>query len=169
MKQPVLLMILLIIRAYQRYVSPYKGFHCAFHAHTGRQTCSGYGYRVFARYGTVRGWRLLRRRFGACSAAAHRHYEDCAQAHAHKAHSTHRQAGFIDCGGCDVPGCDLPDVGNVCDCLGNFADVGDCCGSAKRAKDKSCTDWDLADWLTLLFILALLVGGVYLVYKYQQG
>jgi uncharacterized protein len=155
MKKPVLLAII----AYQRYVSPYKGFHCAFHAHTGRETCSGYGYRVFARYGTVRGWGLLRRRFGACSAAAQVLQ---AEAGARKVAASNRQAGFLDYGGCDVPGCDVPDcklskAGDVCDCLGNILDIFDI---ADEAKKRSKKEWDCADWLNALFILALVIGVV---------
>ncbi len=160
MKKPILLAIV----AYQRFVSPYKGFHCAFHAHTGRDTCSGYGYRVFARYGTVRGWRLLRRRFGACSAAARVHY---AQLAARKANRFNPQAGFVDCGGCDAPGCDLPDVGNACDCLSGLGDIGDCCSSADKAKNKSCRDWDCADWLTFMVVVALIAGALYLVWRFH--
>lgn len=156
MKKP----ILLAITAYQRFVSPYKGFHCAFHAHTGRDTCSGYGYRVFARYGTVRGWRLLRRRFGACSAVARVHY---APAAARTLTPSGRQGGFIDCGGCDGPG----DAGNACDCLSGIGDIGDCCSRANKAKDKSCSDWDCADWLTFMVVLALIAGALYLVWRFH--
>ena len=31
---------LVAIGAYQRYVSPYKGFCCAYRAHTSRASCS---------------------------------------------------------------------------------------------------------------------------------
>lgn len=156
MKKP----ILLAISAYQRYISPYKGFHCAFHAHTGRDTCSGYGYRVFARYGTLRGWRLLQRRFTACSAAAALLHE---RPEAKQPRLIARQAGFLDCGGCDAPGCDLPGLDSLpCDDIVNIAD---CCNSAQR-KRKSCRDWDCADWLTAMVIIAVIAVVLYLIWRF---
>ncbi|WP_348946084.1 membrane protein insertion efficiency factor YidD [Chitinibacter sp. FCG-7] len=58
---------LLLIRAYQRYLSPYKGFHCAYRCHTGRASCSALGYRVIRRFGVIRGIALLRNRLKRCS------------------------------------------------------------------------------------------------------
>jgi putative component of membrane protein insertase Oxa1/YidC/SpoIIIJ protein YidD len=152
MKKP----ILLAITAYQRYISPYKGFHCAFHAHTGRDTCSGYGYRVFSRYGTLRGWRLLRRRFTACSAAATLLQQRTA---ANPPRLTARQAGFLDCGGCDAPGCDLPGLDSMpCDDIVNIAD---CCSR----KPKSIRDWDCVDWLTAIAILGIIIVALFLLWR----
>jgi len=34
------------IRAYQRHLSPWKGFRCAYRVLTGRDSCSAYGYKV---------------------------------------------------------------------------------------------------------------------------
>lgn len=161
--------ILLAITAYQRYLSPYKGFHCAFARHTGRDTCSGYGYRVFARYGTRRGYLLLRRRFAACSNVACQHAR---QAPVSQGGLALRQGGFIDCGGCDLPNCDNCDVssckGSACDVLGNTCDLlqlGENCGGDRRSR-KSCRDWDCADWLSLLAVLALIVAALFLVYYF---
>ncbi|WP_410499422.1 membrane protein insertion efficiency factor YidD [Chitinibacter sp. S2-10] len=58
---------LLLIRIYQRYISPYKGFHCAYRCHTGRASCSALGYRVIRRFGAVGGIALLRMRLKRCS------------------------------------------------------------------------------------------------------
>jgi putative component of membrane protein insertase Oxa1/YidC/SpoIIIJ protein YidD len=55
------------IRAYQRVLSPRKGFCCALRAVTGGDSCSAYGYRVIARCGLWTGLRLLRRRLDACA------------------------------------------------------------------------------------------------------
>lgn len=154
--------ILLAIVAYQRFVSPYKGFRCAFHAHTGRGTCSGYGYRVFARYGSVRGWRLLRRRFADCRVAAQLesslHNGSAGEASVRKLMPSTRQGGFLDCGGCD-----LPDGGKTCDLLGSIADIGECCG---REKKKEKNGWDCEDVLVLLVVLAVIAGLVYLAYRF---
>lgn len=60
---------LLAIGAYQRYVSPYKGFCCAHRARTGHASCSEFARRAIARCGLLAGLRLLRRRFLACAAS----------------------------------------------------------------------------------------------------
>jgi uncharacterized protein len=44
------------IGAYQRYISPYKGFCCAYRAHTGKRSCSAYGRAVVQKLGL---WALL--------------------------------------------------------------------------------------------------------------
>jgi hypothetical protein len=73
-----------------------------------------------------------------------------------------RQGGFLDCGGCDMPGCPLPDGGKTRNVLQNIADIGDCCSR----KNKSSKEWDCADVLGLLFILALIRALVYLAYRF---
>jgi len=49
---------LLAITLYQRHLSPYKGFRCAYALHTGRASCSRLGYRAIRRHG-LRGLGLL--------------------------------------------------------------------------------------------------------------
>ncbi|WLI89874.1 membrane protein insertion efficiency factor YidD [Massilia sp. R2A-15] len=97
------------IRAYQRYLSPHKGFSCALRGATGGRSCSAYGYRAIARAGLRQGLRLLRRRLKACG-DKHR-YGGGPLSHQH--------------GDCD-PGCDLScDTGDVvsdtCEVLGDCA------------------------------------------------
>src|SRR3954452_11406096 len=58
------------IEAYQRHVSPRKGFRCAFRVLHGGDSCSGFAKRAIARLGPVPGLRLLRRRFQRCRLAA---------------------------------------------------------------------------------------------------
>ncbi len=58
------------IGAYQRYVSPHKGYRCAWGVHTGKSTCSTWGRRVMGRFGVVVGWALLLRQFRRCQCAA---------------------------------------------------------------------------------------------------
>ncbi len=60
----------LCIEAYRRYLSPYKGYRCAYHAATGRSSCSRYAQQAIGRRGVWNGMRLLRRRFGRCALAA---------------------------------------------------------------------------------------------------
>jgi putative component of membrane protein insertase Oxa1/YidC/SpoIIIJ protein YidD len=112
-------LLLLAIRAYQRHLSPHKGFRCAHHVRTGRGSCSGYGHRVITRFGAVTGLRLLRRRLAACGALA-REEEQRGRRFAppqRNARDPRREGGFLDgcdgCDGCDLSpgdfsGCDLP-------------------------------------------------------------
>jgi putative component of membrane protein insertase Oxa1/YidC/SpoIIIJ protein YidD len=46
------------IRAYQRHLSPRKGFSCALRGATGGRSCSAYGYRAIALCGLGKGLRL---------------------------------------------------------------------------------------------------------------
>jgi putative component of membrane protein insertase Oxa1/YidC/SpoIIIJ protein YidD len=59
-----------LIRAYQRHLSPLKGYRCAHRARTGRASCSEFARRAIARRGVVRGLVLLRLRLRACTASA---------------------------------------------------------------------------------------------------
>ncbi|MFZ4875510.1 membrane protein insertion efficiency factor YidD [Janthinobacterium sp. Mn2066] len=105
-----------VIRAYQRHLSPYKGFSCAYRVLTGRDSCSGYGYRAIARHGLITGWALLRRRLHACGT---RHREHLAQHPSTFMTARHRaQAGFCDlpttdCGDCS---CDWGDALDLLSC-----------------------------------------------------
>ncbi len=96
------------IRLYQRYVSPYKGFCCAYRAHNGRASCSALGARVIRRHGLLAGGVLLRRRLRRCG-DLHRQF------HAQAPRPLTAQRGDCDlscdlpgdgCDGCD--GCDWP-------------------------------------------------------------
>lgn len=99
---------LVAIRAYQRYLSPYKGFVCSYRLHTGRDSCSAYGYRVIARHGLRRGLGLLARRMGECGEQHRLHAPQRRSiAHAHAQTGLRHQAGYCDLP-CDLP-CDLDD------------------------------------------------------------
>ena len=110
------------ITAYQRYLSPYKGFGCAYRIHTGHASCSLLGYRVIRRYGVIAGIALLRRRTYLCG-VAHRRYSTAYQ----RPHRAQR-------GDCDL-GCDLPCDFNFdlpssksCSSLSDFSSCCDCGG-----------------------------------------
>lgn len=123
---------LLAITGYQRYLSPHKGFSCAYREWTGACSCSALGKRVIRRYGVRAGIGLLRQRFDRCAAAAIR------------LRTRRSEAGFIDCAcdipTCDIPGCDLPSCnlpsGSCANGLSQLASCGDCggggCGDRKR-------------------------------------
>ena len=61
---------LLLISGYQQFVSPHKGWHCAYAALHGDASCSAYGKEAIARRGVIVGTRLLWERFDQCHAAA---------------------------------------------------------------------------------------------------
>lgn len=60
------ILCLVLIRLYQRHLSPRKGYSCAYRHYTGRASCSALGYRVIRRHGTIAGLQLLRTRFLRC-------------------------------------------------------------------------------------------------------
>jgi putative component of membrane protein insertase Oxa1/YidC/SpoIIIJ protein YidD len=55
------------IVAYQRFVSPYKGFRCAHHACTGGMTCSNYGRFALREFGLLAALPRIRERLIQCS------------------------------------------------------------------------------------------------------
>lgn len=62
------------IRIYQGYISPYKGFSCAYRVHTGRQSCSELGFRAIRKYGLVAGISVLRKRTYLCGVVHRRNH-----------------------------------------------------------------------------------------------
>jgi putative component of membrane protein insertase Oxa1/YidC/SpoIIIJ protein YidD len=121
---------LAFIRFYQRHISPYKGFCCAYRACTGHASCSALGYRAISRFGLMQGVGILRQRLHKCGVAYRRHSV--------RSPRLQRQAGFCDLS-CDLP-CDV-DFGDLaCDVLSNCGspcDGGSWGNSRKdRRKDK---------------------------------
>lgn len=119
------------IRAYQRHLSPHKGFCCAYRRATGRDGCSGYGYRVIARFGLGPGLVLLRRRLRLCG-EVHR-----SRVHIHNPVLHHQRGDCVPCdcdAGCvpDLP-CNVPGGSwRDADCLCDACQCADC-GDPKRA------------------------------------
>lgn len=116
--------VLAAIAAYRRYLSPHKGFTCAYEAHTGRASCSALGQRAVRRFGAARGLAIARRRTHLCG-VAHRRYGPP------RPFASPRQAGYCDLP-CDVPSCDapLPGFKDLAGCL----DCGSCDGPDWRRK-----------------------------------
>lgn len=65
--------LLWAITAYQRFVSPYKGFSCAYRCHTGRASCSHLGWRAVRRWGVRGGLAVLNQRLFMCGVAFRRY------------------------------------------------------------------------------------------------
>lgn len=114
------------IRFYQRFISPHKGFRCAYHAHTGRQSCSHLGLRAVRRYGALSGLAVLRQRLYLCG-VAHRRYS-----------VPHRRPPLSQRGDCDIVpcDCDLPST-KSCSFAGDIlSNCGSCDWPERKRKDK---------------------------------
>ncbi len=128
-------LLLAAILCYQRWVSPRKGFVCAYRVHAGRASCSTLGYRAVRRHGVFTGLGLLRERMARCGAAYRRHHP--------LPPGPAGQRGFCDAG-CDAPGdgCDLPGHGAAgCDDGPGCADCTDCgCDPGLSRRDTARRD-----------------------------
>src|SRR5688572_8216150 len=97
------------IEAYQRFISPYKGFRCAHRAVHGRDSCSQFAKRVAAKRGVLAMFGLLRRRFTECSVAAQVLDYESREAQRQAKQQQQQEKRESSCfDGCDVPssGCD---------------------------------------------------------------
>ncbi len=118
---------LLAIRGYQRFISPHKGFVCAYRVHTGRCGCSQLGYRAIRRFGLGKGWWVLRQRTALCGVVHRRHTPVRPRPPARER------------GDCDLP-CDLPgDAPCDLDLSGGRGRIGLCDAC-------SCCDAGSCDW-----------------------
>jgi putative component of membrane protein insertase Oxa1/YidC/SpoIIIJ protein YidD len=117
------------IAAYQRYISPFKGFCCAYRFHTGCASCSQLGFRAIRRYGLGAGLQVLRSRLQRCG-VAHRRFSPASA-------PRNRQAGFCDLS-CDLPcnGADADCACTACDVFSNCGGPFDCGGRKARSSDK---------------------------------
>jgi len=107
------------IGIYQRYVSPHKGFCCAYRVHTGRASCSALGARAIRRWGVWRGLQVLRLRMHCCGEVHHRCLTE----------APHRLTMAAQRGDCDLNVGDCCDVADCCDC-------GDC-GSDRKPRRRA--------------------------------
>jgi putative component of membrane protein insertase Oxa1/YidC/SpoIIIJ protein YidD len=119
---PASFLIARVIEAYQRFISPYKGFRCAHRAVHGKDSCSQFAKRVVTRRGMFAMFPLLRRRFTECGVAAQvLDYEARESARGLNEKPTTRRSSS-----CDVSpdACDVLDCGaEACNVAGG---VGDC-------------------------------------------
>lgn len=58
------------ITLYQRFISPYKGYHCAHAALHQGKSCSQAVKFIIAEQGVLNSWTAIRQRFAACRAAS---------------------------------------------------------------------------------------------------
>lgn len=116
---------LALIVAYQRHVSPRKGYRCALRAHTGCPSCSALGYRAIRMRGVLAGLAILRTRLFLCG-VAHRRYGKLP-----------RRPPLRQRGDCDIGCIDLPVDG---DCGGSGSGKSNLCEAA-RCLDSATCDW----------------------------
>lgn len=57
------------VEAYQAWISPHKGYHCAHAQYHHGPSCSAYGKEVFKEHGAVAGLLMLKARFRECREA----------------------------------------------------------------------------------------------------
>lgn len=106
------------IAFYQRHLSPYKGFACAYRVHIGACGCSELGYRAIRRFGVFTGLGVLRQRLALCG-VAHRRFASVASAGAQRGSAP----------------CDLPcDFGSDSNCDLDCCDACSCDGPDRRKK-----------------------------------
>jgi putative component of membrane protein insertase Oxa1/YidC/SpoIIIJ protein YidD len=95
------------IGGYQRFISPYKGFCCAYRFHTGRRSCSAYARVIVERLGALALRDAMPRQFERCRAAFAALQKSDSGKRENKRWWEH-----CDCNPCDLLSCgDLP-----CDC-----------------------------------------------------
>ncbi len=58
--------LILVINYYQRYISPYKGFHCAYANQYGGDSCSQAIKRILLNEGCIKSFHFSRSRFRNC-------------------------------------------------------------------------------------------------------
>lgn len=117
-----------LIDTYQRYISPYKGFRCAYHVHTGRRSCSAYARVIVRRLGAFALFSAMPRQLRRCRAAYNAILVNRNRRSRQQENRKKKDRDFSDCipSDCDLPchlsgkvhHCDTPcdlDVG-PCDC-----------------------------------------------------
>ncbi|MEQ1529821.1 MAG: membrane protein insertion efficiency factor YidD [Methylococcales bacterium] len=94
---------------YQRYLSPYKGFCCAYRAHTGGHSCSAYARIINRRLGAFALLRAMPRQFARCRAAYEALTKDPARTKPrNRQNKKSRWYDNCDCSGCNAIDCDVP-------------------------------------------------------------
>lgn len=120
-----------MIAMYQRFISPYKGFSCAYRVYTGRLSCSSHGYRVIKRYGIFIGVVLLKRRLRLCGSEHRRHVEKRARSQRLGGYRR-TQAGF-----CDFECDSCVDMSDICSCGCDVLNPTHCDFGESRRKKKA--------------------------------
>ncbi len=137
--RPVSSTALLLIWMYQRWISPVKGFRCAYSVLHGGPGCSGFAKHAIRDFGIWRAVGKIRRRVRECRVAMD---TLAAQRAAHLAAVDHAAASDAEPGAPDAAGPNNPrrkqrKENSYCrpsDCAGACEAPSGCCGSAASAK-----------------------------------
>ncbi|WP_208640086.1 membrane protein insertion efficiency factor YidD [Massilia violaceinigra] len=123
---------------YQRHLSPYKGFRCAYCAYTGNASCSHLGARAIRRFGLWDGLAILNGRLRKCGIAYRRYQPTVEQPAMARLLARPNQAGE-----CDLP-CDCDPspltAGKACDCLTGCGDGVHCCDGWNKRRQRNRED-----------------------------
>jgi len=106
------------ITGYQKYISPRKGFSCAYRVLQNSDSCSQYIKKLIAKYGIIDAIPLARKRLKACRNA---YIILKSETHEGDHHHNKRNCGCLSnpkscCAGICDPGCDGIDFGDIGDC-----------------------------------------------------
>ena len=133
------------IEAYQRFISPYKGFRCAHRAVHGRDSCSQFAKRVALKRGFLALFPLLRRRFTECGVAAQvLDYESREMRRRRLATEKKSRSSWLD--GCDPCAVDCGPPSSCGDGVGSAVDVvttpADCGSGGADCSGADCASAD---------------------------
>lgn len=62
-------LMLWLLAFYQKFVSPYKGFKCAYGVWTGQSTCSAEAKKILKQDGLIAGWPKIQAQLQQCKVA----------------------------------------------------------------------------------------------------
>jgi len=143
-----------LIFLYQRLISPYKGFSCAYRVRHQSESCSNAVKGIVMEHGIIKGMPLIRRRFGQCREA----FNDL-------------KAGYVVPHSADLP-CDVSCGASPFDCGGAPSIDAGCCDifdliDQWRRLSARAKRWLIAGLLLTLLVLSYAfygraIGAVYL-------
>jgi len=111
----------LAIRGYQRFLSPLKGYRCAYGVAYGGKSCSGMALEIIERSPPRQWLPLLRRQFAEC-----RHAYDLLELRRQRRKERRKDRdGTANC--CDAGGCDCVPLPNRCGPPTRWLPDADCC------------------------------------------
>ncbi|WP_459992518.1 membrane protein insertion efficiency factor YidD [Methylosoma difficile] len=117
------------ISAYQKYLSPHKGFCCAYRHKTGRHSCSEFAKRIALRHGVIIMLRALPRQLARCKTAYQNLSLNAATVQKKQRRHNKDKSSALDCLNCDICNClELPVQifkSTNCETI-NICDVGPC-------------------------------------------
>ena len=122
-------LILIMVRVYQRYISPYKGFNCAHNQLYNQQSCSSYFCACITQYDLVTANNLLRQRLINCRQAYEILITNSSYQKSNRGDRDNNKHGkcwnWSDLGslfsGCDREDCESCELGEC-----EFCELGDC-------------------------------------------